>query len=404
MASLVFYFQVHQPYRLKPYNFFNIGQEHHYFDDVKNKEILLKVAHKCYLPANQLMLDLIKRHQGRFKISYAITGTIIEQFKTDAPEVLDSFKALVDTGCVELISETFYHSLSFLYSKQEFIDQVHSHRELMRETFSYDPVTFRNTELIYNNDLAKTVSELGFKTILAEGADKILGWRSPNYVYRPLNCPDIILLTKNYRLSDDIAFRFSNKGWQGYPLTSEKFAHWAHQIAGNGNVLNLFMDYETFGEHQWKDTGIFEFMDALPDAIFKHPDFQFLTPREAAESYQPSAELDVHDFISWADEERDLSAWRSNPLQHHALNRIYALESAVKESGNLELLHQWRLLQTSDHFYYMCTKFDADGDVHKYFNPYENPYDAYINYQNILSDLEGQFSSVQVKEKEIAYS
>eukprot|EP01047_Picozoa_sp_COSAG01_P000198 COSAG01_NODE_3_length_63519_cov_1591.007663_16_plen_403_part_00 len=388
MVSVVFYFQVHQPFRLRPYNFFDIGQEHQYFDEEKNRDILLKVAHKCYLPTNKLLLSMIKRHQGRFKISYALTGTVIEQFKLYAPEVLDSFKALVDTGCVELLSETFYHSLSFLYSKSEFIDQVHAHRELMRQTFNYEPETFRNTELIYNNALAKTVSDLGFSTILAEGADKVMGWRSPNFVYNPKDCPKLTLLTKNYRLSDDIAFRFSNKAWKGYPLTADKFSNWAHQIAGNGKLLNLFMDYETFGEHQWEDTGIFKFLDALPEAIFQHDDYQFLMPKEVKHHYDADAELDVHDFISWADEERDLSAWRSNPLQHHAFQRVYAMEQAVMASRDLKLIHQWRLLQTSDHFYYMCTKFDSDGDVHKYFNPYSSPYDAYINFQNIVSDFE----------------
>ncbi|MEK9657438.1 MAG: glycoside hydrolase family 57 protein [bacterium] len=388
MVSIIFYFQVHQPFRLKNYNFFDIGKDTLYFDDVKNREVLLKVAQKCYLPTNKLLLSLIKQHEGRFKLSFSITGTVIEQFKEYAPEVLDSFKALVDTGCVEILSETFYHSLAFLYSKSEFIEQVLAHKELIRKEFSYETKTFRNTELIYNNALARTVNDLGFKTILAEGADHVMDWRSPNYLYSPKDCPEMTLLTKNYQLSDDIAFRFSNQSWEGYPLTSEKFAGWTHQFAGNGDVINLFMDYETFGEHQWKDTGIFNFLEHLPSSILRHSDFQFLMPHEAGDQYSSVGELDVHHFISWADEERDLSAWRSNPLQFHAFQRIYALEQHVMKSQDIELIHMWRLLQTSDHFYYMCTKFAADGDVHKYFSPYGSPYDAYIAFQNVLADFE----------------
>lgn len=388
MISVIFYFQVHQPFRIKNYSFFDIGKNIDYFDDNKNKEILLKVAKKCYLPTNKLLLKLIKKHKGKFKVSFSISGTAIEQFKLYSPEVIESFKELVNTGCVELLNETFYHSLAFLYSKDEFLKQIEAHKQLLKSTFNYEANTFRNTELIYNNDIAQSISKLGFNTILTEGADKVLGWKSPNFVYHPKNCPHITLLTKNYRLSDDIAFRFSNKAWEGHPLTSEKFAHWTHQFAGSAKVINLFMDYETFGEHQWADTGIFSFLENLPTEILKHPDFQFLTPNEVQHHYSHDDELDIPNYISWADEDRDLSAWRSNPLQYHAFERIYNLEEKVFASKDINTIHKWRLLQTSDHFYYMCTKFAADGDVHKYFSPYKTPYDAYIHYQNVIADFE----------------
>lgn len=388
MVSVCMYFQVHQPNRLRRYSFFDIGRNHFYEDDDKNCGILRKVASKCYLPTNQIMLDLIRKHAGRFRISYSLSGTAIDQFKKFSPETLDSFKRLVDTGCVEILSETYNHSLSFLYSRTEFHRQVELHRELVRREFGVKPTAFRNTELIYNNDVAAEVERMGYRAILAEGADRVLGWRSPNFVYQPEPCSKLRLLLKNYRLSDDVAFRFSNRGWPEWPLTAEKFASWVHQVNGNGETVNLFMDYETFGEHQWADTGIFEFLAAMPDAIFSHPDFAFHTPSEVVAGASPMAKLDVPDFVSWADVERDLTAWRGNPMQEDALEAVYGLERRVLENGNPDLERVWRALQTSDHFYYMCTKWFADGDVHKYFNPYPSPYDAYINYQNVLGDFE----------------
>jgi len=388
MTSVCFYFQVHQPFRLKKgYNFFSIGRDRLYEDEETNRAVMRKVAEKCYLPANRMMLNLIKKHEGRFRISYSISGICLEQFERYAPDVLDLFKRLVDTGCVEILSETYYHSLAFLFSKHEFRDQVKAHKEKIRQIFGVIPKTFENTELIYNNDLAKEIEEMGCEVILAEGADKILDWRSPNFVYQPQSAYKLKLLVKNYRLSDDIAFRFSNKDWAGYPLTAEKFARWVHEIAGNGETVNLFMDYETFGEHQWESTGIFEFMEHLPEEIFRHPDFVFQTPIEVARTYQPVAKLDVPYTISWADLERDTSAWLGNPLQDSAVAYAYSLERPVKQSKDIDLIHTWRKLTTSDHFYYMCTKWFSDGDVHKYFNPYNSPYDAYVIYANILNDL-----------------
>jgi len=333
------------------------------------------------------MLDLIQRHKGRFRVSYSISGVAVDQFLEYCPEVIDSFRALVNTGCVELLGETYYHSLSFLYSREEFRHQVNSHKAKMQEVFGYQPRVFRNTELIYNNDLAHYVQDMGYAGILAEGADYILGYRSPNFLYRPLGADRIKLLLKNYRLSDDIAFRFSNRGWSEWPLTAEKFGRWVNEVNGNGFVVNLFMDYETLGEHQWEDTGIFDFMSKLPEVILEHSDNDFLRLSESVDRYEASGTLDVPHMVSWADMERDLSAWLGNSMQSNALHEIYRLERQIKEKGDPMLLHDWRRLQTSDHFYYMCTKWFSDGDVHKYFNPYDSPYDSYINFMNVLDNI-----------------
>jgi alpha-amylase len=304
------------------------------------------------------------------------------------PDVLRSFQDLAKTGCVEFLSETYYHSLSFLYSKAEFIRQVGKHKEKIEELFGQSPTVFRNTELIYNNEIANFVSALGFKGIACEGLDHILGYRSPNFLYHAPHSNQIVSLLKNYKLSDDIAFRFSNKEWKEWPLTAPKFAHWVHQVAGNGETINLFMDYETFGEHQWPETGIFNFLYHLPHEIFKHPDFNFKTPSEVIAAYPTRGEYDVHHLSSWADLERDLSAWLGNSLQHDAMERIYGLEKRVKETNDERMLDEWAKLLTSDHFYYMCTKYWNDGDVHKYFSHYNTPYDAYINFMNVVTDLE----------------
>jgi len=384
MASVVFYFQVHQPNRLRRYTIFD--SDMNYFDDWRNEEICRKIAEKCYLPSNQLMLELIRRHAGEFRVTFSLTGTVIEQLARWAPEALDSFRRLADTGCAEFICETYYHSLAFLYNRKEFIEQTRQHRELMASLFNQRPRIFRNTELTYNNDVAAVVEEMGFDAILTEGADHVLGYRSPNFLYSPPNCQRLKLLMKNYRLSDDLAFRFGNRDWAEWPLTAERFATWIDAIEGKAAVCNLFMDYETFGEHQWADTGIFEFMRTLPAHVLRR-DNAFLTVGEAVDRCPSVGEMDVPHMISWADTERDISAWLGNSMQANALHDVYTLADDVLTSGDEPLIDSWRKLQTSDHFYYMCTKFFADGDVHKYFNPYESPYDAYINYMNILDSI-----------------
>ncbi|MFP4402999.1 MAG: glycoside hydrolase family 57 protein [Nanoarchaeota archaeon] len=387
MVSVCFYFQVHQPYRLRKYQVFDIGNNQNYFDDKKNREICIKVANKCYLPVNRIMLDLIKQHKGKFKIAYSITGTVLDQFEEYCPEVIESFKELAKTGCVEFISETYYHSLSYLYSKDEFKEQVLMHKKKIKQLFNQEPKIFRNTELIFNNELAKFIEDMGYKGIIAEGADHILGWRSPNFLYKTINTNKTKLLLKNYKLSDDIAFRFSNKSWEEWPLTTEKFTQWINAVNGNGEVVNLFMDYETLGEHQWEDTGILDFIKHLPNELLKNKDNNFLTPTEVVDKYPIRGEVDMHNFISWADIERDLSAWLGNPMQDNSMNELYLIENMVKKTKDKELIKNWRKLTTSDHFYYMCTKWFADGDVHKYFNPYDSPYESFIAFMNILNDI-----------------
>ncbi len=386
MSSVCFYFQVHQPMRLRHYTVFD--NDDRYFDEAKNAAICRKVANKCYLPANRLLLKLIQQHKGRFRIAYSLTGVLLEQLERYCPEVMSTFYALAQTGCVEFLAETYYHSLSFLYSRQEFVEQVKKHMEVVRGLFGRTPTVFRNTELIYNNDLGLLIEAMGcFDAIITEGADHILGFRSPNFVYRPKGCRRLKMLLKNYSLSDDVAFRFSNRQWAEWPLTAEKFGQWISAVNGNGQVVNLFMDYETLGEHQWEDTGIFDFMRHLPGEILKHPDNNFKTPSEVAAGYEALDVVDVPHVISWADTERDLSAWLGNPMQSNAIHELYRLEKKIKRVNDERILADWRKLQVSDHFYYMCTKYFADGDVHKYFNPYDSPYDSYINFMNVLDHL-----------------
>lgn len=386
MPTVCFYFQLHQPYRLRHYTVFDRSPR--YYDEFRNASICRKVANKCYLPTNRLMLDLIRQHKGRFRIAYCLSGTLLEQLEKYCPEVISTFDALAQTGCVEFLAETYYHSLSFLYSRTEFLEQIQRHVETMERMFGQRPTVFRNTELIYNNQLAELIESLGrFKGILAEGVDSILAGRSPNFVYRPKGCKSLKVLLKNYRLSDDIAFRFSDRNWKEYPLTADKFARWINALNGQAQTVNLFMDYETFGEHHWQETGIFEFLRYLPQEILRYPDNSFKTPSEVIDAFEPVDTYDSPHLTSWADSERNLSAWLGNAMQSSALHDLYKLEKPIKRTGNSELLEDWRRLTTSDHFYYMCTKYFADGDVHKYFNPYESPYDSFINYMNVLSNL-----------------
>ncbi|GAB4301406.1 MAG: glycoside hydrolase family 57 protein [Marinilabiliales bacterium] len=387
MRKLCFYFQVHQPNRLKRYRFFDIGNDHYYFDDYANKSIMRKVAEKCYLPANRVFLDLISEFGSKVRISYSISGTAIDQFERFAPDVLDSFKELAKTGQVEFLAETYAHSLASLKSQREFKRQVKLQMQKMKEHFNVRPKIFRNTELIYSDEIGAMVADMGFKAMLTEGAKHVLGWKSPNYLYCNAINPKLKLLLKNFQLSDDIAFRFSNRAWEEWPLTAEKFVNWLNAIDSKEEVVNLFMDYETFGEHQWAETGIFDFLRALPERIYKYSDFEFVTPSDVVKELDPVGDIHVPYPISWADEERDLTAWLGNELQNDAFENLYNLENKVMRSQDEQIKKDWLYLQTSDHFYYMCTKWFSDGDVHKYFNPYDSPYEAFINFMNILSDF-----------------
>ncbi len=394
MIDLVFYFQVHQPYRIRNFSVLDIGKGKDCFDDELNAEVMRKVANKCYLPTNKLLLKLIEKFEGKFKVSFSITGTAIEQFRKYAPEVLYSFRDLAKTNCVEFLGETYYHSLSFLYDKSEFLDQVRMHRETIKKEFGFSPITFRNTELIYQDTLSDYIwEEEGYKVIITEGVDRILDWRSPLYAYKD-RAKNLYMLLKFYSLSDDIAFRFSNKGWVEYPLTVDKFVKWILDLnlieKGKKNLfLNLFMDYETFGEHQWEETGIFEFMHHLPEKALKSRNIEFAWPSDVLEktNYQPES-ISFPEPVSWADMERDLSAWRENDMQYNALETFYDILQKVKAAGNPELIEIARKLSTSDHFYYMSTKYFQDGDVHKYFSPYGSPETGYRNFMNALTDLE----------------
>lgn len=383
--SVCFYFQVHQPTRLRLYRFFDIGKDSHYYDDFANRTILKRIANKCYIPMNQCLLNAIKSSDGRFKVAFSISGSALEQFDRYAPEVLDSFKELADTGCVEFLCETYYHSLASIGSGLEFAFQVQKHKEAIEHYFGMVPKTFRNTELVYSDAIGKQVDEMGFKTMLTEGARHIMGWRCPNYVYSGDFAPDLRLLLRNYVLSDDIAFRFGDKSWAGWPLTAEKFKSWVDDA--EGDCVGLFMDYETFGEHTDASTGIFDFMEALPRICLEDKNFRFYTPSEAADTFKPVSELSVPNPISWADEERDLTAWLGNELQNEAFSKLYGLQEKLSILNDPLLWSDYGHLQESDHFYYMCTKFFTGGDMHKYFNPYASPYEAFINYMNVLSDF-----------------
>ncbi len=395
MPAICFYFQVHQPYRLRNLNFFDIGSEKGYFDTNSNVEILNKVSEKCYLPANETFYNLIKKHQGEFKISMSLSGVLLEQLAAWRPDVLASFRKLVDTGCVEILAETYYHSLASVYASEEFEYQVRKHEAVVQKYLGVSPQVFRNTELIYNNDLAKQVQRLGYKGIIAEGVDDKMTADSANFVHHPVEQYDFPVLLKNYKLSDDIAFRFSNMDWEAYPLTADKFAGWIHQLNGNAETINLFMDYETFGEHQWEETGIFNFLNYLPEHVLSHPHFSFKTPSEVIDAYPFRGAYDVPEMSSWADTERDLSAWAGNALQKEALRRFYELETTIKNTGDLNLIDDWRKLSTSDHFYYMCTKENGDGEVHEYFSPYKSPLEAYNYFMNALADLEYHLAKIE---------
>lgn len=387
MRSICLYFQVHQPFRLRTYRFFDIGRDHYYYDDYLNRSITQRIARRCYLPANQVIMALIKEHGGAFKVTYSITGLALEQFEKYAPEVIESFGKLARTGSVEFLTETYAHSLASLRNKEEFFDQVKQHSGKIEQLFKQQPRVFRNTELIYSDRIGEMVAEMGYEMMLSEGPRQVLGWKSPNYMYCNAINPRLKLLLKNFRLSDDIAFRFSLQNWNEWPLTTEKFASWINAFDPKEEVVNLFMDYETFGEHQWADSGIFEFLRNLPRAILKGTNYTFRTPSELISLLQPVSAIHVQHPISWADEERDLTAWLGNEMQNEAADKLYSITDKVRKIKDPQIQRDWQYLQSSDHFYYMCTKWFSDGEVHKYFTPYASPYEAFINYMNILSDF-----------------
>lgn len=391
MSAVVLYFHVHQPWRLRPFSFFDIGQGQDYFDDAENARILRRVARLCYLPMNALLLRLIERHEGAFRCAFSITGPVLEQMERWAPEALASFERLVATGCVEVLAETSCHSLAFLGDPAEFRAQVAAHRADLEARFATTVRSFRNTELVLDNEVARIAEDMGFVALLGEGADRVLGWRSPHGVYRPAGCERIGLLLRSYSLSDDIAFRFTNQGWSEWPLCAPKFASWLERIPGDAACVGLFMDFETAGEHQAAETGILEFMEALPGEVLGSGRLAFRTPSEVVARHAPQGVVDTPRPVSWADEERDLTAWLGNAMQQSAHGALYALGAAVRAAaaqGRPDVLRDWRRLTTSDHFYYMCTKHWSDGDVHKYFSPYASPHDAYVTFMNVVDDLE----------------
>ena len=381
---------MHQPYRVKRYDAFSVGNDAEYFngtdeDDLHNSHVLKKVARKSYVPTLDALLTLVQKHP-EFRVSLSITGTLIEQLQESAPEVIQKLQALSATRQVEFVSETYYHSLAFFYDQEEFAEQVRLHRELIAKLFHVYPRVFRNTELAFNDALGAWASTAGYDAVLTEGWDGVLGERSPDTLYTVSEAPRTKLLLKNYRLSDDIAFRFSEQSWEGWPLTADKFASWIEAKNGSSELVNLFMDFETFGEHQWEETGIFEFLHAVVPELLRRSSTTFVTPSEALERFTAKESLSMKDVVTWADTDRDLTAWTGNDLQQHALQSLYALKPLVYKKGG-EALSTWRKLQTSDHFYYMCTKWSADGDVHAYFSPYNTPYEAHTSFMHALQDF-----------------
>ncbi len=387
MRSICLYFQVHQPFRLRTYRFFDIGADHYYYDDYQNKRIARRIATDCYIPANEVLLGLINEFGSAFKVTFSISGSALEQFKKYTPEVIESFKRLAKTGNVEFLAETYAHSLAGLNDPIEFRRQVQQHAATIKELFGQTPTAFRNTELVYSNSIAGQVLEMGYKTMLTEGAKQLLGWKSPNFLYCSAPHQRLKLLLRNYQLSDDITFRFSQQDWSEWPLTAEKYVKWLNDVDPKQEIVNLFMDYETFGEHQKAQTGIFGFLRAFPEQVLKTRRWKFSTPSEISEDLQPVAGIDCPHAISWADEERDLTAWLGNDLQDEAFTSLYKVSDIMLHCTDTELIRDWNYLQASDHFYYMSTKWFSDGAVHHYFNPYGSPYEAFLNYMNVLSDF-----------------
>ena len=383
--SICLYFQVHQPTRLRLYRFFDIGKDSHYYDDFANRMTIRRAIQECYLPMNAILLDLLKANKGKFKVAFSITGATLEMFERYAPEIIDSFKALVDTGYVEILCETYYQSLASVVSQAEFTHQVTKQRDLLGSLFGVKPVTFRNTALVYSDSIGAAVYAMGFKTMLTEGAKQILGWRNPDYVYTCAQQPKLNVLMRNYSLSDDIAVRFSNTAWDVWPLTAEKYVEWLR--GAEGDIVNLFMDYETFGLVHPAGSGIFDFMRALPEAVLADGTMQFVTPAQAVKDLKPVGPVEVEDAISWSSVESDMSVYLGNELQQDAFNTLYDLTEKLSILNDPVLWADFGHLQESANFYYMSTHFFSDGAPKKHASPYETPYEAFINYMNILSDF-----------------
>ncbi len=398
--SICFYFQLHIPYTLSRYRFFDIGNSEHYYDEFNNRAYVQKITEQCYLPMNKVLMDLFKEYGNQFKVSFSVTGEAIELMELYAPHALKSFKELAATGNVEFLCETYSHSLAFLKDEKELEHQLYKHRDTIERHFGKKPTTVRLTGLIYSDQIGERVAKLGFKTMLTEGAKHVLGWKSPNYVYTNALNSNLKILLRNYHLSHDIAYNFSNHHWDQWPLTSEKFANWLTEVNEHEEVVNLFMDYITFGERHHKSSGIFEFMRYLPKQVLELGDFEFLTPSEIIKKHQAVAPVHVPYPISWSEEERDLSIWLGNDLQNDAFSSLCNLANKIRFINNKEITENWERMQDSDHYYYMCTKWLADGTPRRFRNVYSSPYDAYINYMNVLSDLTIQTNALV--EKKIA--
>ncbi|MCQ2228194.1 MAG: glycoside hydrolase family 57 protein [Bacteroidales bacterium] len=387
MKNICLYFQLHQPVKLRRYRFFDIGNDHYYYDDYANESNINKLAHTCYLPTNKLLLELIKKHKNKFSVAFSISSTLLDQLKIYAPEVIDSFKALADTKQVEFLAETSGHSLASLRNADEFKRQIAEQVKTIEETFGQVPTVFRNTELIYSDWIGEQVAQMGFKGMLAEGAKQVLGWKSANFMYCNAIEPRLKVLLRNYHMSDDIALRFSNQSWPSWPLTAEKFKGWLDGLADNEEIINLFMNYETFGANHSKESGILDFLKALPEVVLNDKGYAFTTPSKAISKLQPVSAINVPSATSWGDEERDVTVWLGNEMQNEAVDTLYKLSDLVAKCNDEDLLKDWQFLQSSDHFYYMATKFFANGGNRAYQNPYQTPYDAFINYMNVLTDF-----------------
>lgn len=386
MKAICFYFSIHQPFRLKRYRFFDIGNDHYYYDDFANDDIITRIAHSSYIPAAESLLRMIEESKGAFRCALSISGTALEQCEQYVPEFVDLLKKLADTGKVEFLAETYAHSLSSLTDPEEFKAQVKAHDEKLYQLFGVKTQVIRNTEMIYCDELAPQMVAMGYKGAVTEGAKHILGWKSPNYVYSAASAPKLKLLLKNDKFSDDIAFRFSNTEWDAYPLTADKYIDWIANTPPEEQIVNLFMNLEIFGELQRKETGIFQFLEALP-RFAKERGIDFITPTEAVQKLKPVGELSIMHPISWADEARDTSAWLGNKLQNEAFDKLYSVAERVRLCDDRRLKQDWNYLQNSDHFFYMSTKHLNDGAVHSHFSPYETPFQAFTNYMNVLADF-----------------